>query len=585
LTGRGRYVDDVTLPRMVHVAFVRSPHAHARIVGIDVDDARRAPGVRCVLVGADTARLCRPYRGILEHYKGMKTGAMLPLATDRVRYVGEPVAAVAADTRAQADDAAERVVARYDPLPAVLNPDAALAPDALRIHDDLADNVIYATELAAGDVAAAAARAHRTYRRTFTIGRHTGVPMEPRGLVADFDAATRALTVWISTQVPHMMQAVLADLFGLPEHRVRVIAPDVGGSFGIKIHVYQDDLAAVALALTLGRPVKFVATRRESFLSDIHAREQTVAVEVAAAADGTLLAMRGSITAAVGPYSAFPRSSVVEGGQVLRLLPGPYRLRNYGASLRVVAQNKVITSQYRAVGHPIATAVTESMMDVIARDLGLDPAEVRRRNLLSAAELPYTSAGGNVYDSGSFQESFERLLDVAKYAELRREQAAARAAGRHVGIGLACFLELTGPGAQFYGIGGAPISGQEGTTVRLEPSGAVTVLAGVTNQGQGTPTALAQIIADELGVALDAITVMSGDTAMVPYGGGTWASRGMPIGGSATLLAVRALRDRVRRVGAALLEAHEDDVDVGHGTVGVKGAPSRTLTLAALARA
>src|SRR5213593_4430712 len=296
LTGRGRYVDDVTLPRMVHVAFVRSPHAHARIVGIDVDDARRAPGVTCVLVGADTARLCKPYRGILEHYRGMKTGAMLPLATDRVRYVGEPVAAVAAETRAQAEDASERVAAGYDPLPAVLSPDAALAPDALLIHADLADNLIYATELSAGDVAAAAARAHRTYRRTFTIGRHTGVPMEPRGLVADFDPATRALTVWISTQVPHMMQAVLADLFGLPEHRVRVIAPDVGGSFGIKIHVYQDDLAAVALALTLGRPVKFIATRRESFVSDIHAREQSIAVEVAARRDGTITAMRARIT-------------------------------------------------------------------------------------------------------------------------------------------------------------------------------------------------------------------------------------------------------------------------------------------------
>src|SRR5256886_778967 len=212
----------------------------------------------------------------------MKPGAMLPLAPDRVRYVGEPVAVVAAETRAQAEDGAERVVARYDPLPAVLSPDAALAPDAPLIHDELADNLIYATELATGDVDAARARAHRTYRRTFRVGRHTGVPMEPRGLVADFDPPTRALTVWISTQVPHMMQAVLADLFGLPEHRVRVIAPDVGGSFGIKIHVYQDDLAAVALAIVLGRPVKLVATRRESLVSDIHARVQTTHGQVAA---------------------------------------------------------------------------------------------------------------------------------------------------------------------------------------------------------------------------------------------------------------------------------------------------------------
>src|SRR5213083_1712737 len=558
LTGRGRYVDDITLPRMVHVAFVRSPHAHAAITRIDVSAAAKSPGVVGVLTGVEAARLCRPYRGILRHYHGMKTGAMTPLALERVRCVGEPVVAIAAETAAAAHDAAARVRVDYAPLPAVLDPDSVVAP---LIHPELGDNIIYETSMRGGEPDAAFAAAPRVWRGRFTTGRHTGVPMEPRGLVADFEPATRALTVWISTQVPHMMQAVLADLFGLPEHRVRVIAPDVGGSFGIKIHVYQDDLAAVALALTLGRPVKFVATRHESFLSDIHAREQTVAVEVAATADGTLLAMSGSITAAVGPYSAFPRSSVVEGGQVLRLLPGPYRLSDYRASLRVVAQNKVITSQYRAVGHPIATAVTESMIDVIARDLGLDPADVRRRNLLSADELPYTSAAGNVYDSGSFQESFERLLDVAKYAELRREQAAARAAGRHVGIGLACFLELTGPGAQFYGIGGAPISGQEGTPVRLEPSGAVTALAGVTNQGQGTPTALAQIIA----VALDAITVISGDTAMVPYGGGTWASRGMPIGGGATLLAARALADKIKRIAAVLLEAHADDIELQNG--------------------
>src|SRR2546425_4462921 len=551
LTGRGRYVDDITLPRMVHVAFVRSPHAHAAITRIDVSAAAESPGVVGVLTGVEAARLCRPYRGILQHYRGMKTGAMTPLAVERVRCVGEPVVAIAAETAAAAHDAAALVRIDYRPLPAVLDPEAATAPGAPVIHPELGDNVIYETTLRGGEPDGAFAAAARVWRRRFTTGRHTGVPMEPRGLVADFEPATRALTVWVSTQVPHMMQAVLAGLFDLTEHRVRVIAPDVGGWSGIKTHVYQDALAAVALALLLRRPVKFVATRRESFVSDIHAREQTIDVEVAGGDDGVVTAMRARIVAAVGPYSAYPRSSVVEGGQVLRMLPGPYRVRHYDGTLRVVAQNKVITSQYRAVGHPIATAVTESMLDLIARDLGLDPADVRRKNLLRADDLPYTSATGNVYDSGSFQESFERLLEVAKYAELRHEQAAARAAGRHVGIGLACFLELTGPGAQFYGIGGAPISGQEGTTVRLEPSGTVTALTGVTNQGQGTPTALAQIIADELGVALEAINVIAGDTAMVPYGGGTWASRGMPIGGSATLLAARALADKIKRVAAA----------------------------------
>ena len=569
---------------MVFAAMLRSPHAHARILSLDVEAARRGPGVVAVLTGEDAARLCKPYRGILQHYAGMKTGAMLPLARERVRYVGEPVVAIAARDRAAAEDALELVRVEYEPLPAVLSPDAATADGAPLIHPELGDNVLFETRLAAGDTARAFAEAHRTWTRTFRIGRHTGVPIEARALVADFDPTTRSLTVWMSTQVPHMMQAVLADLLSLPEHRVRVVTPDVGGSFGIKIHVYQDDLAAIELALVLGRPVKFVADRRESLISDIHAREQTVQMEVAATAGGVVTAMRAAITAAVGPYSAYPRSSVVEGGQVLRLLPGPYRVRHYDASLRVVAQNKVITSQYRAVGHPIATLVTEAMLDVVARDLGIDPAEVRRRNLVPAEAMPYASVTGNVYDSGRYHETLERLLDAAGYTALRADQASARAAGRHVGIGISCFVELTGPGAQFYGVGGAPISGQESVTVRVEPSGVVTALTGLTDQGQGMPTALAQIIADELGIAPDAVHVRWGDTAAVPYGGGTWASRGMPIGGSAALLAARALASKIKSLAAVVLEASPDDVTLHDGRAHVVGSPERGLTLEVLAR-
>ena len=583
LTGRGRYVDDLVFPRLVHVAFVRSVHAHALIASLELDAARRAPGVVAVLSGEDTRRLCKPCRGVLLHYQGMKTGAMLPLAVERVRYVGEPVVAIAAETRAAAEDAAARVRVEWTPQPAVLSPEAAVAPGAPLIHAELGDNVIYDTRLAGGDAVRALDGSHRVWRRRFTTGRHTGVPIEPRSLVADFEPATRSLTLWMSTQVPHMMQAVLADLFDVAEHRVRVIAPDVGGSFGIKIHVYQDDLAAVAVALTLGRPVKWVASRRESFLSDIHAREQVIEIEVAADDAGVVRGMRARITAAVGPYSAYPRSSVVEGGQVLRLLPGPYRIQDYEATLRVVAQHKVITSQYRAVGHPIAAAVTESMLDQIARDLALDPAEIRRRNLVPPEQMPWTSPTGNVYDSGSYHAALARLLQAAGYEALRAEQARQRAEGRHLGIGLACFIELTGPGAQFYGVGGAPISGQDGTTLRMEPSGAVTALVGVTNQGQGTPTALAQIIGDELALPLDAITVLSGDTAMTPYGGGTWASRGMPIGGSATLLAARALAAKIRVVAGTLLEAHPDDVELIDGRAVIRGS-ARGLGYAELAR-
>ena len=584
LTGRGRYVDDLVLARLVHVAFVRSEHAHAALTTLDVDAARRSAGVAAVLTGDEARRLCKPCRGILQHYQGMKSGAMLPLAVERVRYAGEPIVAVAAETRAAAADAVALVRVGYRPLPAVLSPATAVAPDAPLIHPDLGDNVIYEARLAGGDAARALGASARVWRRTFTTGRHTGVPIEPRSLVADYEPATRSLTVWMSTQVPHMMQAVLADLFDLPEQRVRVVAPDVGGSFGIKIHVYQDDLAACALAIVLGRPVKWVASRRESFLSDIHAREQTIEVDVGADADGTLTGMRARIVAAVGPYSAFPRSSVVEGGQVLRLLPGPYRLRHYDGALSVVAQNKVVTSQYRAVGHPIAAAVTESLLDQIARDLGLDPAEIRRRNLVRPEDLPWTSPTGTVYDSGSYQAALARLLEVGRYDELRREQTKARAEGRALGIGLACFLELTGPGAQFYGVGGAPISGQDGATLRLQPSGGVTALVGVTNQGQGTTTALAQIIADELAVPVEAITVLAGDTGVTPYGGGTWASRGMPIGGGATLLAARALAEKIRAVAGVLLEAHPDDIALAEARASVRGAPGRALGYAELAR-
>ena len=331
LTGRGRYVDDLSLPRMVHAAFVRSPHAHARLVHVDLERAGRAPGVVGVLAGDAVAKLCKPYRGVLLHYKGMKTGAMLPLAIGRVRCVGEPIVAIAAESRAAADDAAALIDIEYEPIPAVLSATEALADGAPVIHPELGDNVLYETRITTGDVGRAFAGAARVWERTFTTGRHTGVPLEPRSLLADYEPATRSLTVWISTQVPHMMQAVLAELFALREPRVRVVAPDVGGSFGIKIHVYQDDMAACALAVTLGRPVKWVASRRESFVSDIHAREQTIRVELAADDAGVLTAMRASITAAVGPYSAYPRSSVVEGGQVLRLLPGPYRVRSYDA--------------------------------------------------------------------------------------------------------------------------------------------------------------------------------------------------------------------------------------------------------------
>jgi len=579
LAGQGRFVDDLHLPRMVHAAFVRSPHAHARVRHVSVSRALALPGVVAVLTADEAARLCHPWRGILTDYVGMKTALQYPLALGKVRYVGEPVVAVAAADRYVAEDACDLVEVEYETLPAVVDPEAAMRPGTPLIHEELGDNVIYRGGFDKGEVDQAFARAHRVYRDRFVVGRQTCVALEPRSLVAAYEPREGSLSVWISSQVPHMMQAIFARILGLPEQKIRVVAPDVGGSFGLKIHCYSDDVAACLLAMRLGRPVKWIADRLESFATDIHCREHLVDVEAAVSADGTVLGLRSRAITGVGPWSCYPRSSVVEGNQVIRLLTGPYRIRNYKAELNVVAQNKALMSQYRAVGHPIASMVMESMLDRAARDLQLDPVEIRRRNLVRRDELPYTTAFGYVFESGSYLESLELALDKGGYARWREEQARVRREGRHLGIGLSCFIELTAPGS-FYGSGGAPISAQDSATVRVEPGGTVTALIGVTNQGQGAHTAFAQIIADQLGVSVEDVNVMSGDTALVPYGGGTSGSRGAVLGAGASILACRAVAEKVRRIAGHLLEAAPDDVELRDGKVSVRGAPDRSLTLA-----
>ena len=579
LVGQGRFVDDLHLPRMVHAAFVRSPHAHALIRGVDVRRAAALRGVVAVLTAEEAARLCRPWRGILTDYTGMKSALQYPLALDRVRYVGEPVVAIAAPDRYLAEDACDLVEIDYEPLPPVVDPEAAMLPDAPVIHEELGDNIIYRGGFDKGEVDQAFARAHRVYRDRFVIGRQTCVALEPRSLVAAYEARDRSLTVWISSQVPHMMQAIFARILGLPEQKIRVVAPDVGGSFGLKIHCYSDDVAACLLAMKLGRPVKWVADRLESFATDIHCREHLVDVEAAVSEDGAVLGLRSRAITGVGPWSCYPRSSVVEGNQVIRLLTGPYRIKNYRAELSVVAQTKALMSQYRAVGHPIASMVMEAILDRAARDLGLDPAEIRRRNLVRPDELPYTTAFGYVFESGSYLQSLELAVDKGGYARWREEQARARGEGRHLGIGLSCFIELTAPGS-FYGSGGAPVSAQDAATVRIEPGGTVTALVGVTNQGQGAHTAFAQIIADQLGVPVEDVNVMSGDTALVPYGGGTSGSRGAVLGAGASILACRMVREKIKKVAAHLLEAAPEDLDLRDRKVVVRGAPDRAVALA-----
>ena len=565
LRGQGQYVDDLRLPRMLHMAFVRSPYAHAGIGTIATAAARTMPGVIRVVTAADLDPLCTPWVGTLAHFAGLKSAPQSPLAGERATWQGEAVAAVLAESRAEAEDAAALITVEWEEFSPL--PDALAALDAPPLFPQLRDNLAFTRSIDVGGADAVFADGGIVVSGTFTTGRHTGVTLEPRAILADWNPGEEALTVHMSHQAPHMMKEVFARHLGLAETQIRVICRDVGGSFGIKVHTYPDEMAACACAILLRRPVKFVADRLESFLTDIHARDHVVEARLAVAADGTLRALEIDDLTGIGPYSVYPRTSAVEGNQVLNLSGSWYRLPAYKARLRVALQTKTPTCQYRGVGHPIAVTVTEGLMDLAAARLGIDPAEIRRRNLLADDAYPHTAPSGLRFEKLSLREGFERLLTLMDYDALRRDQAEARGRGVLRGIGLACFVELANPGPAFYGVGGAPISAQDGCTIRLDPGGTVTASISVTEQGQGTEAVIAQVVAHQLSIPLDQVRVVTGDTERTPYGGGTWASRGAGIGGEAALLAARALRDNILALAAVVLQAKADDLDLRGGEV------------------
>jgi len=585
LQGRGRFVDDKVLPRMVHAVFVRSPHAHARILFIDTAAARALPGVVAIYDGADMAKVITPWVGVLTHLSGMRSPPQPALAHGVTHWQGEPVVMVIAQSRALAEDAAALVDVDYDPLPAVCDMEAALAPDAPRIHPQLDSNLCWERKIEVGAVDAAFADPSATVvERRFLFGRHTGVSLEPRSVIGDYDPSEDRLTMHYSGQAPHMMQSVLSRHLGVPEARVRVVAEDVGGSFGIKIHTYGDEIAALAASKLLRRPVKFVADRLESFLSDIHARDHRITARAALDADGRLTAVEIDDVTGIGPYSVYPRSSGIEGNQVVNLIGAPYDLGAYRARLRVVFQNKTPMCQYRAVGHPIAMAVMEGLMDDLAAASGRDPADLRRINLRRDDSYPSASPQGLRFADLSHQACLEKLLVLMDYDALKAERDALRARGIHRGIGLVSMVEVTNPSPMFYGAGGAPIAAQDGATARLDASGAVHVSNSVTEQGQGTETILAQITADVMGVHLRDVHVTTGDTATVPYGGGTWASRGAGIGGEAMFQAARALRAQVLEVAGVILQAKPETLTLAGGQVVDTAGGAIRISLRDLAR-
>ncbi|MGI9484656.1 MAG: xanthine dehydrogenase family protein molybdopterin-binding subunit [Geminicoccaceae bacterium] len=568
LIGRGRFVDDRQLPRMVHAAFLRSPHPHARIGAIRVDLAKALPGVVGVFTGKDLAEHVEPWSGVLTHLQGLRSPNQYPLAVDTARWQGEPVVMVVAESRAIAEDACGLIDIVYEPLAAAADMERALDADAPVIHSEFGNNLAWERLVEAGDVDAMFARDDVvTIERRFRFNRHTGVTLEARSSLVDFDPAERALTYWYSGQAPHMMQAILAKHLGLLEENVRLIAEDVGGSFGIKIHTYGDDIATAVAAMILKRPVKFVADRFESFLSDIHARDHRVDGTIAITRDGEIVALAIDDLTGIGPFSVYPRTSAIECNQILNLTGAPYAIKNYRARGRVVFQNKNVMCQYRAVGHPVAMAVADGLVDEAAVAVGMDPIDVRRKNLVRDDAYPVTTAAGMKLDDLSHQKSLEKLIEVMGYDRLRQEQVALRGRGAYRGIGFVSMVEVTNPSPMFYGIGGAPIAAQDGAAIRLDAAGALHVSASITEQGQGTNTIIAQIAADIFGVDLDRIKVTTGDTANVPYGGGTWASRGTGIGGEAVLQAALALKDQVLDVAASVLQTTSDKLDIERGAI------------------
>jgi carbon-monoxide dehydrogenase large subunit len=567
LQGRASYVSDMELPRMSHVVFLRSPHAHARIVSIDATAAREMPGVIAIVTGKELAAVITPWVGVLSHLKGLKSAPQSAIAVDRVCWQGEAVAAIVATSRAAAEDAAEQVAVEYEELEAVTDMRTALDPDTPVIHASLGDNLAFERLHDAGAVDRAFAESDAVVEAESIFGRHTGVTLEPRAVVADWNAAEARLTIYQGTQAPHMVQNIAALHLGLQESQVRVVCKDVGGSFGIKVHIYADEMATYALSKLLRRPIKFVADRIESFNTDIHARDHRCKGKIGVNRDGIITAFEIDDLTGIGPYSMYPRTSAIEANQVVNLVGGPYTSKNYRARARVVFQNKNVMCQYRAVGHPIACSVTEGLVDLAAMKIGMDPVEIRRRNLIGDDAYPCASPSGLRFEQLSHHASLTKIVEMMDYRALRAEQAILRQKGIHRGIGIASFIEVTNPSAAFYGVGGAKISSQDGVAVRLDAQGSVTCQTSITEQGQGSEALTAQIVGSVLGVSLDRVRVILGDTDMTPYGGGTWASRGAGIGGEAALQAAKILRKNILDVAAIILQTTPSELDIADNAV------------------
>jgi aerobic carbon-monoxide dehydrogenase large subunit len=576
--GKGVYVGDVMLDDTLHLAIVRSPHAHARIRGIDATAALAHPGVVAVVDGCEIAEHTRP---IPEGWDTAAVGARrvdwYALAADRVRFVGEAVAGVVAQTRNDAYQAAKLVDVDYEVLASVGSAEAGLAEGSPLVEPGWGTNVLVTRETGFGDVAAGKLRSAGCVRGTLKLHRTTGVPLEPRGLLASYDDAENLLTLWDSTQNPHPLRVYLAQTLGIPESGIRVIQPSVGGAFGLKQPTFQEEPLVCYLAAKIGRPVRWIEERAENFQVTGHARDMQVTYEAHYEADGTVCALEADIVADVGAPTAllgWGMSFSASG-----LLPGPYRIENVRVSLVAVATNKCPWNAYRGFGKDAANWWMERILDDIARRAGFDRLQLRLRNFIRPEEFPYARPGGGIVDSGDYGRSLTAALDMIGAAEFAARKRSARAQGRFIGLGFG--HELSPEGCAMPG--SVMISGYDSATVRMGPTGEVTVLSGVTSPGSGNETGLAQIAASVLGCEVTDVRVVQGDTLICPWGLGNYSSRSIILGGSAVQKAASELRDKLLQVAAGMLEASEDDLVLADGRASVRGAPARSVSLRELA--
>ncbi|MCE0762461.1 xanthine dehydrogenase family protein molybdopterin-binding subunit [Pseudonocardia kujensis] len=578
LAGRGQYVDDVTVPKMIEAAVLRSPLAHARITGIDVSRARELPGVFDVLVGEELAAVAGPQPVIWTPITDQRIARTRALAVDRVRWVGQAVAAVAAVDRYVAEDALELIEVDYEPLPVVADLDAALAPDAPTLYDDWPDNVTGSQTYRAGEPEEAFDSADVVVSGSFTHGRAFGCPLEPRGCIVNWDAFENTLDLWLSTQSPNLARDLLSEVFGVPVHKIRVRTPNLGGGFGNKFDFYGEEVIAAVLSHRTGRPVKLIEDRSDSFVATSHSRDQRLDFEMALRRDGTIVGLRGVSYGVLG--GAF--GTVGSGPPWASVLTsmGPYKIPNLDLTVTPVLTNRAPYGSYRGWGAPKGNIVHERLIEFAARELGMDRTEIRRKNFVPPEEFPYFSGAAFTYDSGRYADCLD--LALAKVQELGwpQQQERARAEGRSVGIGYSFHIEPSAYGpSRIMNLVGLAHSGFDEAVVRMDSVGKITIYSGQINMGQGTHTIYAQLAADTLGVPMDDIVVVTGDTDSCPYTGyGTGGSRAAPLGGAAILRASGRLRAKILRVAAELLEASADDLEIENGKISVKGAPGHSVS-------